>query len=79
MAGGQVAPFVVFGPSHRLVLELIVLVPLVLAMLVRLTKSRAAIAQLLQTANPETTLEMSETRDRGSKRSRVPGTNRRTC
>jgi hypothetical integral membrane protein (TIGR02206 family) len=39
MAGGLAAPFVVFGPSHRLVLELIVIVPLLLAALVRLTKS----------------------------------------
>lgn len=36
---GQAAPFIVFGPSHLTVLGLIVLIPVVLAILVRLTKS----------------------------------------
>lgn len=39
MTAGIAVPFVVFGPSHRLVLELIVVVPLLLAGLVRLTRS----------------------------------------
>jgi hypothetical integral membrane protein (TIGR02206 family) len=39
MTGGVVAPFVVFGPSHRIVLALIVIMPLVLAGLVKLTRS----------------------------------------
>jgi len=36
----QLQPFVVFGPSHRLVLALIVLVPLALSLLVRLAPNR---------------------------------------
>lgn len=38
MGSGDI-PFQVFGPSHRLVLELIVLIPLVLAVFVRFQKS----------------------------------------
>jgi hypothetical integral membrane protein (TIGR02206 family) len=39
MTGGEAAPFVVFGPSHQIVLGLIVVVPLVLSALVKLTRS----------------------------------------
>lgn len=39
MTGGEAAPFVVFGPSHQIVLALIVIVPLVMAGLVKLTRS----------------------------------------
>jgi hypothetical integral membrane protein (TIGR02206 family) len=38
MTAGLSVPFVVFGPSHKIVLGLIVVVPLVLAMLVRLAR-----------------------------------------
>lgn len=39
MATPDTAPFVVFGPSHHIVLALIVVVPLVLSALVKLTRS----------------------------------------
>ncbi|GAA0566369.1 TIGR02206 family membrane protein [Rhizomicrobium electricum] len=39
MTGEEAAPFVVFGPSHQIVLGLIVVVPLVLSALVKLTRS----------------------------------------